>query len=161
MPRGDKICVGWKGQDQEQSYTDVFKRSGISVVDFHQAIKIAYGALTNKRPDGFDFIPFMANNKILGGCEAITNAGPSQGSKFTEFQLFQNGFEFTILFHPLTDKLPTIAPDKIGVDWDKVRSGFRAALRTLYKDRDFEFGAVNVLTGEDGGWEYRLSYHKI
>jgi hypothetical protein len=86
------------------------------------------------------------------------NSGPSVNAGYQEFQLFQMGNEFTILFHPINSKLPPVAPEKIGVDWDKFRSGLRTALRALYKNKDFDVMGVSVLTDPDGTWEYRVLF---
>lgn len=158
MPRGDKVCLEWKGAPTDGSAA--LKKAGISLVDYHEGTKIAYAALTNRDPDSIEYIPFFGSDgKALPGlCESVLAPGPNPKSSFQEFQLFDIGREFIVMFHPLDQSAP-IAPGKIGIDWDKVKKGLGIALKAIHKGTEYEFGGISTLTDPNGHWEYRISYH--
>jgi hypothetical protein len=162
MPRGDKVIVIWNGDQQEEDGAEALKKAGISLVDVDEGTKIAYSALTKKSKDSISYIPFFVDGKLMPGySQVVVNAGPAANAGYEEFQLFQRPGQFTIVFEPLTEKLPTIAPEKIGVDWDKVRTGLRQALVALYRGKkDFEFDGVSVVTKPNGSWEFLLEYRE-
>jgi hypothetical protein len=50
MPRGNKVCLTWKGQPTDGSRAAVLKAAGISVSDYDEGTKIVYAALAKKSP---------------------------------------------------------------------------------------------------------------
>jgi hypothetical protein len=167
MPRGDKVCLNWKEQPSDGSGEEVLKTAGISIFDYNEGTRLAYAALTKRSSDTINYVPYFHDGKPTAGfCQAVVVPGPAQDAGYEEFQLFQyqllpNVSEMVFYFIPLLQTLPPVPPEKIGVDWDKVRAGLRGAFRALYKNRDFELRGIDVLTKADGFWEYRMRVRRL
>ncbi len=160
FPRGDKICISDKNgvfKQKGATVASVLGSRGISVVDFHANVKAIYASLSGKSVDELGFVPFT-----LPDCELILNSGPKSDLKFSEVQVFQHESEITIDVYFKDASSSVIAPDQVGIDWNKFRQGMRVLLRQLYDNKtDFEFDGVSVLTKPGGEWSYQIGYRKV
>jgi hypothetical protein len=166
MPRGDKVIVSWDGMPKDQPGDSVLRKAGIDTDEIDAGTKVAYAALMKRSAESIRYAPLIfgieeSKPKLANGyAHAVMHAGPSDDAGYKELQLFQRADEFIILVDPITEKLPVVPPDKLGIEWDKVRQGLQRALKAIYRNsKTVEFEGVDILTHGDGSWEYRLPCH--
>ncbi len=160
MPRGNKVIVEWEGMPKDGPGDDMLRRNGIALSDVDEGTRLAYSSLTKKRVEAIQYFPLSIDGKLVPGyAQGVIYPGPADNAGYDEFQLFQGAQEFTIYVFRRGEIAPLTDPDKIGIDWSRVRSGLKKALEALYKGKKAaNFDTVGLYREPSGIWEYRLPY---
>ena len=116
---------------------EILTKNGISLSDVDAGTKLAYAALAKKTTEAIRYGPLVFGDHLADGySHSVMRAGPAEGAGYVEFQLFQHTDDFVILIETGDEKAAPIPPEKIGIDWGKVREGLNAALLHYIKEKN-------------------------